>query len=511
VTRPSQLAAFPGPTAAFRAARDLLLDTATDYAQANSRFTWPDLREFNWALDWFDAVLAVEHAADRALWIVDPRGNEDSWTFAALSARSSQLACWLRAQGVSRGDRVLVQLGNQVELWETLLALMKLGAVAVPTSPLLGPADVASRVARTAAAHLMVSADRAGGLAALPGTLTRVAVGGQVDGWLDYDECRRAPNRFEPDGPSPADDPLLILFSPGTTGRAKAIVHTNVSYPVGHLSTMYWVGLRPGDVHLSVASPGWTKHLCGNVFTPWNAAACVLVYAAPQPSPETLLALMARCGVTTMCAPPRAWAILAGHTPGAPVTLGAIGRPLPGYPVVLVDPVTGHPAAPGEEGEICLDLRRRPLGLMAHYLDAAEPAPAGSGPALYRTGDVAVADELGYLRYLGRVEDVFRSADHRISPVELESVLAGDGPVHPPVCPYPPAALPAGSGAGVRPVALHDLGQDPPDRATRAGTRHDRRRPAARPGVPRTGLPGVPLKRMSGSGEGFGAGPVSMG
>ncbi|MFG1926619.1 AMP-binding protein [Cryptosporangium sp. NPDC048952] len=463
------------PGSVFRVARDLLLETASDYPAAIRRFEWPDFSEFNWALDWFDGFLATRHAADRALWIVDAEGTEQSWTFGELSRRSDQVACWLRTCGVERGDRVLVQLGNQVELWESLLALMKLGAVAVPTSPLLAPSEVAGRIVRADVSHLIVRSDRT---ADLPDAPTRIAVGEPVDGWLRFDDCRNGIGSFRPDGPTRADDPLLILFTPGTTGWAKAIVHTHVSYPVGHLTTMYWAGLRPGDVHLSISSPGWTKHLCGNVFAPWNAGACVLVYAAPQPAPETLFTLLERCGVTTLCAPPKAWRALASadltgrrgtlrelvtisepvgvgvvdrvrrawgltiregygqseatalvaHTPGQPMTLGAMGRPLPGCPVVLVDPLSGYPAAPGEEGEICLDLTRRPLSLMSHYFDAVEPAVAGRAPVTrgryYRTGDVAIADERGYLRYLGRVEDVFSCDQYRISPVELEGVLA---------------------------------------------------------------------------------------
>ncbi|MFI5958379.1 AMP-binding protein [Cryptosporangium sp. NPDC051539] len=488
------------PTSTFRAARDLLLATASDFNLATNRFVHPRFTEFNWALHWFDAVLAADHADDRALWIVDGRGNESGWTFAELSARSNQAAVWLRAQGVRRGDRVLVQLGNQVELWETLLALMKLGAVAVPTSPLLSPADVRGRLYRIGVRHVVARSDRAAKLTA--DGLTRIAVGDPVDGWRRYDDCRRESGVFVPDGPTGADDPLVVLVTPGTTGWAKAIVHTHVSYPVGHLTTMYWAGLRPGDVHLSVSSPGWAKHLCGNLFTPWNAAACALVCADAPPTPEALLALMAQYRVSTVCAPPKAWRTLAaadlagwrsrlpalrelvtisepispgvvhrvrrawgltiregygqtettalvGHSPGGPVTLGAMGRPLPGCPVVLVDPVTGLPAAPGEEGEICLDLARRPLGLMAHYADAG-PALPQAGP-YYRTGDVAVADELGYLKYLGRVEDVFSSADHRISPVELEGVLVEHEAVG------EAAVVPASNDADALPKAYIDL------------------------------------------------------
>ena len=499
-----------GPSSLFRAARDALLDTATDYDHAIKTFDWPRFTEFNWALDWFDGVLATRHADDRALWIVDGRGGERCWTFGELSARSSRVAARLRECGVRRGDRVLVQLGNQVELWESLLALMKLGAVAVPTSPLVQPVEVTARITRADVGHLVVRSDRTAGLGAVRGA--RIAVGGPVEGWLRYDQPAR--ESFEPDGPTRADDPLLILFTPGTTGWAKAIVHTHVSYPVGHLTTMYWAGLRPGDVHLSISSPGWTKHLCGNLFTPWNAAACVLVHAAPPPSPEGLLGLLERYGVTTLCAPPKVWRTLVGahlggwrerlpqlrelltisepigpgvvdrvrqawgltiregygqsettalaaHTPGQPVTLGAMGRPLPGCPVVLVDPVTGYPAAPGEEGEICLDLARRPLGVMAHYLDAVEPVVAGRpavpGGRYYHTGDVAVADELGFLRYLGRVEDVFSSARYRISPVELEGVLVEHEAVGEAAVVPAPAAVTGTEPADALPKAYIDL------------------------------------------------------
>jgi acetyl-CoA synthetase len=456
------------PIPNFRTARDFLLANATNYHQASSHFTWPAPDEFNWALDWFDAVLAIEHADERALWIVDAAGEHQHWTFAHLAERSGQVANWLRETGVNRGDRVLVQLGNQVELWETLLALMKLGAVAVPTSPLLDPDEVATRMARASIKHLIVRSDRT---APLPAT-TRIAVGAKVDGWLPYGAAAEASCGFVSGEPTKATDPLLVLFTPGTTGSPKAIVHSHASYPVGHLTTMYWVGLHPGDVHLSVSTPGWAKHLCGNLFTPWNAAACVLVYAVPQPSPQAFLNLLAECGVTSMCAPPRAWQTLAtldleawrpalsrlrslvtvseplspqvidrirqawgltvregygqsettallGNTPGQPVTLGSMGRPLPGCPVLVLDPATGREVGPGVEGELCLDLKGRPLGLMSNYLDDVRPGD------YYRTGDVVVADELGYCRYIGRLEDVFRAADdQRISPVELESVLA---------------------------------------------------------------------------------------
>src|SRR5487761_2404732 len=133
-------------TDSFRRARDLLLSTRTDYAKAYEQFEWPRLTHFNFALDWFDAVLAVEQADQAGLRIIEDDGTDNSYTFAELSRRSNQVANWLRAHGVIRGTRVLVVLGNQVELWETTLALMKLGAVLIPATTLLTPADMADRI-----------------------------------------------------------------------------------------------------------------------------------------------------------------------------------------------------------------------------------------------------------------------------------------------------------------------------------------------------------------------------
>ncbi|NUT98778.1 MAG: AMP-binding protein, partial [Saccharothrix sp.] len=246
--------------------------------------------------------------------------------------------------------------------------------------------------------------------------------------------------------------------------------HTHVSYPVGHLSTMYWIGLEPGDVHLNISSPGWAKHAWSNVFAPWNAEATVFVHNYSRFDAARLMSEMDRCGVTSFCAPPTVWRMLiqadltalktpprkvvgAGeplnpevidqvraawgvtirdgfgqtettvqiaNTPGQPVKPGSMGRPVPGYPVVLVDPVTGQP---GTEGEICLDLRDRPLGLMVGYHGDAERTAEVVRDGYYHTGDVGSVDEDGYITYVGRTDDVFKASDYRISPFELESVL----------------------------------------------------------------------------------------
>jgi acetyl-CoA synthetase len=453
-------------TGTFRAARDFLLEHREDYAGAYAGFAWPRLDEFNWALDWFDVV-----ADDSpALWIVEEDGAEQRFSFAEMSRRSAQVANWLRAQGVRRGDRVVVMLGNQVELWDTILAVMKLGAVLIPATPLLAAADVRDRVARGGARHVLAASAAADRFAAVGAEVTRISVGDPVDGWRDLAAAYGGPAEFTPDGVTRAGDTLLLYFTSGTTARPKLVEHTHASYPVGHLSTMYWIGLRPGDVHLNISSPGWAKHAWSNVFAPWNAQACVSIHNYPRFDAPRLLAGMQRCGVTSFCAPPTVWrmliqsdlsalrtpprnavgageplnpevieriqkawgvtirdgfgqtetTVMVANPPGQPVKPGSMGRPVPGYRVALLDPLTG---APADEGEICVVLDPRPLGLMVGYHGDEELTAERMAGGHYHTGDIGSRDVDGYLTYVGRTDDVFKASDYRISPFELESVL----------------------------------------------------------------------------------------
>jgi acetyl-CoA synthetase len=452
----------------FLAARDFLLATATDYDRAYAGFRWPQLTQFNWALDYFDAMAAGND--NPALWIVEEDGREQRVTFAEMSTRSNQVANWLRDNGIRRGDRVIVMLGNQIELWETILAAIKLGAVIIPATVLLGPADLRDRLDRGHATHVIVASTSTGKLAEVAGDYTRIAVGEPVDGWLPYADAYAGDAAFTSDGLTRADDTLLLYFTSGTTALPKLVEHTHASYPVGHLSTMYWIGLRPGDIHLNISSPGWAKHAWSNVFAPWNAQACVFLYNYARFDASALLAQMQRCGITTFCAPPTVWRMLVqadlsqlstpprevvgageplnpevieqvrkawnrtirdgfgqtettvqvANTPGQTVKPGSMGRPVPGYAVNLVDPVTGEP---GDDGEICLDLSRRPLGLMVGYRDDDDRNAEAMAGGYYHTGDVGSRDADGYITYVGRTDDVFKASDYRISPFELESVL----------------------------------------------------------------------------------------
>jgi acetyl-CoA synthetase len=468
--RPGAKVAAMSPTEAFRAARDVLLTSRDDYDAAVRAFRWPPLETFNFGLDWFD-VLAREQPESLALWIVDADGTEDRITYAELSARSAQLAAWLQHHGVDRGDRVLMVLGNVAPLWEVMLAAIKLGAVVIPATTLLGPRDLADRVARGDVRHVVTASADTAKFTDVAGDWTRIAVGDPVEGWLRYGDSAEWLESFTPEVPTKPDETLLLYFTSGTTARPKLVEHTHTSYPVGHLSTAYWIGLRPGDVHLNVSSSGWAKHAWSNVFAPWIAGATAFVANQARFAAGDLLDTMARCGVTTFCAPPTVWRMLVqedlrahrvptlrevvaageplnpevieqvraawgltvrdgygqtettaaiGNPPGAPLKPGSMGRPLPGYAVALVDPITG---TPGDEGEICLDLSQRPVSLMVGYRDDEELTASAMRDGYYHTGDVASRDAEGYITYVGRADDVFKASDYRISPFELESVL----------------------------------------------------------------------------------------
>ena len=458
-------------TAAFRAARDLLLRHREDYDAAIREFAWPELDEFNWALDWFD-VVAAEHPGREALRVVNEDGTT-SLTYGELAARSNQVANWLRSLGARRGDRLLLMLGNIAELWEVILAAIKLGVVIIPASTLLSPDDLADRIERGEVRHVVTEDGFVARFAGLGGDWTRVVVGpsSAPAGWHGYAGSYQASAEFTPDGPTKASDPLLLYFTSGTTAQPKLVEHTQVSYPVGHLSTVYWIGLQPGDVHLNISSPGWAKHAWSNVFAPWNAEATTLILGYERFSAELLLRAFGEQRVSAFCAPPTVWRMLiqsdlstadvstlrecvaageplnpeviervraawqitvrdgygqtettaqVGNTPGQPLKLGSMGRALPGYTVALLDPISGGPAG---EGELCLDLSHRPLGLMTGYRGDPERAEAAMRGGFYHTGDVASRDGDGYLTYVGRTDDVFKASDYRISPFELESVL----------------------------------------------------------------------------------------
>lgn len=437
---------------------------------------------YNFAFD-FLARTAAEDPNRPAMVHVSDDGVRTDYTMGFFENASNRLANALQQQGLRKGDRVMLILHRRVEFWVSMLALHKLGAVAVPSPALLTARDIVYRVnfARIRAAivdHGLVSAVRQA-QPDCPGLRILLQVGQSrpPQGWLDcFALCQAASPDFpRPEDPAGGTDSLLIFFSSGTTGPPKMVEHTH-NYPLGHFTTgAYWHDLRPGDLHLTVADTGWGKAVWGKFYGQWMAGAVVFVYDfRGKFDPTGLLGVMAEHKVTTFCAPPTVYRFLvrrnlaeydlsalrhcttAGEllndgvfrawkqATGLPIyegygqtetTLqvatfpfmtpkpGSIGKPCPGWNVVLLNNEF-QPCAPGEEGEICVSLNRAdPLGLFTGYLDEPEKTAQARHGGYYHTGDKAWMDEEGYYWFLGRVDDLIKSSGYRIGPFEVESVL----------------------------------------------------------------------------------------
>jgi acetyl-CoA synthetase len=452
---------------AFRRARNTLLSLRNDYAGARVQFRWPELEFFNWALDYFDVEASGNDAP--ALWIVEEDGSEVKWSWRQMSQRSNQVANFLRGLGIQRGDPILVMLPNHTALWETVLASIKLGAVIIPATQLLSQDDVNDRISRGRVRCVIALASEESKFRPHVGTVTTISVGATLPGWTRYEDAYAMSTDLAPVGATHADDPLLLYFTSGTTAKPKLVLHTHQSYPVGHLSTMYWLGLQPDDIHYNISSPGWAKHAWSSFFAPWNAGATIFVFNYRRFDAAAVVKVLARCDVTSLCAPPTVWRSLVqldlsahhvrlrelasageplnpeiiervrlawglairdgfgqtettaqiGNSPDQPLKPGSMGRPLPGYRIELLDP----DGMPTDEGEITVALDPPPTGLMCRYADDDDKTIEVTRAGWYHTGDVAARDADGYYTYVGRADDVFKSSDYRISPFELESVL----------------------------------------------------------------------------------------
>ena len=453
------------PAEAFRAAREALLG-APDLDAARAAFRWPVLDAWNWVDDWFEPY-ARGQARDALRFVTD--AGTTALSFDEINTRSRSVARYLHDRGVARGDRLLVMLSNVAPLWETVLACIRLGVVLIPATTQLTTADLDDRIERGEVKHVVTDAEGAAKLREPQRLHVRLATTAGVPHFTPFDDARAALPHVARVA-TRAGDPLLLYFTSGTTAKPKLVLHTHASYPIGHLSTMYWIGLREGDVHQNISSPGWAKHAWSSLFAPWNAGATIVVHDQARFSARAALDVLRTENITTLCAPPTVWRMLileelgarppalrelvgageplnpevidrvqrawgitlrdgygqtettaaVGNPPGLPVKPGSMGRPLPGYDVTLVD-ADGREA---EEGEVAIRTApARPLALMQGYLDDPARTAEVMAGGLYRTGDEARVDADGYLHFVGRGDDVFKSSDYRISPFELESVL----------------------------------------------------------------------------------------
>mgnify|MGYP006286732253 CR=1 FL=1 len=453
----------------------------TGYEDFHRRFRLEAPGDYNFAYDFLDSKAARDPEAP-AMVHVGPNGERRDYDFAYFREESARLASSLAEAGISKGDRVMLILYRRVEFWTSMLALHRLGAVAVPSPALLTSKDIEFRVSHAGIKAVLCEDSITGRVqdvrSACPSLQLLVQAGEEPapEGWRDFETMVRSgdPDFMPADRPG-GDDPLLIFFTSGTTGMPKMVEHTH-KYPLGHYVTgVFWHDLHPGDVHLTLADTGWGKAVWGKFYGQWMAGAAVFVWDfRGKFDPEELLDLLADHGVTSFCAPPTVYRFLvrqdlsrfdlsrlrhcttAGELLNEGVFLrwkeltglyiyegygqtetclqigtfpfmepkpGSIGKPAPGWKVALLDEA-GEICPPGEEGEISIDISEgRPVGLFTGYMDAPEKTAEVMSGGWYRTGDKAWMDEDGYYWFLGRNDDLIKSSGYRVGPFEVESAL----------------------------------------------------------------------------------------
>jgi len=461
----------------FTAARDFLLN-ARNYQEAKAGFDWPELNQFNWALDYFDTLAGK--CSNPALMYVDDKGSETKVTFQAMKERSNKAANFLKALGLKRNDRIMLMMPSSIELFEVFLGAMKSGCVIIPASTLLTVDDIRDRIGRGKAKCIFTSAELTSRTdsASIPDFVFKVSVGGGQNGWTDYADVDDQSANFRTEGTFSSDDELLIYFTSGTTAKPKLVLQTHGSYPVGHLSTMYWIGARKGDVHYNISAPGWAKYAYSSIFGAWNAEATSFLYNySGKFDPNRVLSVIESHNVSTLCAPPTVWRFLllenlkdyrfslrelisageplnpeinqkvhdstgltiregfgqsettvsVGFFPGMEVKLGSMGVVAPGFSIEILDDEY-NPVPAKTDGILAIRVKpRRPVGVMEGYIDPREKNREVFVGDWYLTGDLASRDAEGYFWFIGRADDVFKSSDYRISAFEVESELM----VHP--------------------------------------------------------------------------------
>ena len=465
--------------------RDFLMNVK-NYDEARNGFKWPTISKFNWALDYFDKI--AENNDNLALIYADENGNEKKVTFQEMKERSNQVANFLRDLGFQKGDRVFMVMDASVEIYEIILGVMKAGGAIIPGAALLSPNDIADRIERGNVKFFIAHSKYAEKALKNVGEdlkkLTAlIYVGDEInseflnDNVYNYKEADKYNKDYKAPFITYSNDELFLFFTSGTTSKPKLVMHNHI-YPVGHLTTMYWINLKKGDIHLNISAPGWAKYAWSSFFAPWNAEATILCLYYSQFDAKFVLKMIEKYKVTTLCAPfsvlklftienlndynfnlreivsagePLAPAVvkkiedavnveiregygqtettlLIANFKGEKRVLGSLGKPAPGYEVKLMNDTLDE-VKQGEDGEICVKTYPyRPLGLLDKYDDEEKTKEVFRG-CWYKTSDSAYQDKEGYFYFVGRTDDVFKSLDYRISPFEVESEIA----VHPSV------------------------------------------------------------------------------
>lgn len=467
--------------------RDYLLEYP-DYATAKKEFKWPSIKKFNWAIDYFDLIAKNNQAY--ALIFAEEHGFEQKVTFYQMSRRSNQVANFLVEIGMKKGDRAMLMMDNSVELYEIVLGIMKVGGAIIPAATMLPPDDITDRINRGNIKFLFINnqyLSRAMKAREAINLLTRIInvedvykgeskeIISAMPNAINYNDVNKFKDTYTPSQETLISDELFLFFTSGTTAKPKLVIHTH-QYPIGHLTTMYWIGCKKGDIHYNISAPGWAKHAWSSLYAPWNAQSTIFSYQYKQFNAPKVLSMIERYKITTLCAPLSVWKLfliedlskykfvlretvsageplnpeiikrvkeklgltlregygqtestaMIANFKGEEIKEGSFGKVAPGYNLKLVDEFL-HEVKPGEDGQLAVSISPvKPLGLM-YGLDDQQKNKEIFRNDYYLTGDVAFVDETGYFYFIGRIDDVFKSLDYRISPFEIESELI----VHP--------------------------------------------------------------------------------
>lgn len=454
-----------------------------DYEHARRTFTWDVPENYNFA---FDAIGRwAEDPEKLAMLWVGQDGREERYTFVHFDEQSSRVANALEKLGIAKGERVLVMLPRVPEWWETMLGLMKLGAVGIPCTTLLTPKDIQYRAEVAEAVAIVTDKSGADKIAQVRAQCPTLRLALVVDdpgaacpeGCAGYHPAVDVASPLWYGRRTTPDDPCLIYFTSGTVGYPKMVLHTHASYPLGHtlVTGRYWLDLTPDDLHWNLSEMGWAKAAWSNFYGPWgNGSALFIQDARGKFNAKETLDLLAKYPITTFCAPPTAYRLLVqedlsryafphlrhcvgageplnpevieawqkatgltirdgygqtetvlicGNFPPLEVRPGSMGKPSPGFDVAVID-ADGTEIAPNQEGDIAVRVKpERPLALFKEYWRNPEAMERAFVGDWYRTGDRAYRDEDGYFWFVGRADDVIISAGYRIGPFEVESAL----------------------------------------------------------------------------------------
>ncbi|PSN93602.1 acetyl-CoA synthetase [Candidatus Marsarchaeota G2 archaeon ECH_B_2] len=403
-------------------------------------------------------------------------GQEEKVSYSELLRRAGALVELLCERGIKKGDAVYLMTPVVPEQWYSLLAVFKGGFMGVPSATNLTTYELRYRFSELRPKAVIADYESAPKIDEALGSLgcVKLLVSGRREGWLPLDEVLGESPSIKAEATSP-DDPVLSYFTSGTTGMPKRVIHTASSYPLGHMTTAAAIGLKPGNLHCNLSAPGWAKFAWSSFFSPIIAGSATLaVDYRGKLDPQRYLEILDEYGVNTFCAPPTAWrqfvlcdlsklnfgslwaAVSAGeplnpelirtwrkrfgvpirdfygqtettamiaNMPWDNVVEGSMGRPIPHYDVVLLDDGFKLITRPNVVGVIAVRLSRwRPKALFSHYSDESKNREAFVGE-YYITGDKAYFDSEGYWFFVGRADDVIKSADYRIGPFEVESAL----------------------------------------------------------------------------------------